>query len=256
MLAEERKNLIIEIVNRKHIVKVADLSKALNTTEATVRRDLDELERRKKVRRVHGGAISLKPTSKILSNDELSILCQDEKKRIAKKAYTFIDDNDALLLDASTTALELAKLIADGDKKHISVLSNSFHVVSILANKKDIHVIHTGGHVSYNMYYSIGVITEKMIRNLRVDKCFLGTNGIDETYGYSVPTFEDASVKGSMLRASKQRFILADHTKFCESYVGKFAEFIGDVDYLITDTIPLNIDIEVLNASVNLIIAE
>lgn len=255
MLAEERKNKIVDIVNRNKVVKVSMLSKVLNTTEATIRRDLDELQEINKIRRVHGGAISLNPTSRLFSTDELSILCKDEKKRIAKKAYKYVDNNDALLLDASTTVLELVMLIAEGDKKGISILTNSFNVVSALRYKNDIKVFHTGGQVGYNMNYSTGFITEKIIRDLRVDKCFVGTNGIDPVYGYSVPSFEDASVKKYMLNASQQRFVLADHTKFGETYMGKYADFSGDIDYLITDYFPENTDRELFESSVNLVVA-
>ncbi|MEM1483803.1 DeoR/GlpR family DNA-binding transcription regulator [Oscillospiraceae bacterium PP1C4] len=256
MLAEERKSKIIEIVNKDRIVKVAELSKVLSTTEATVRRDLDELQKQKKIRRIHGGAISLKPTSKAFTENELLILCMEEKKKIAKKAYEFIDDNDAIIFDSSTTALELAKLIAEGNRKYLSIVTNSFNIVSILANKSDLRVLHTGGQILYNMNYAVGVITENMLRDLKVDKCFLGTNGIDPNYGYSVPTFEDASVKKCMLGAAKQRFVLADHTKFGESYMGKFAGFLGEVDYLITDSLPQKIDLELYEASVDLVVAD
>lgn len=256
MLAEERKCAIVDLVNSKRIVTVAELSKQFNTTEATIRRDLDDLENQHKIRRVYGGAASLSSTSRSLSNHELSTLCLEEKKRIAARAYDFIDDHDAILLDASTTVLELAKFIAQGNKQNLSILTNSFNVVDILRTKKDISVIHLGGQVHYSMNYAIGSITENMIRNIRVEKCFIGTNGIDETYGYSVPNFEDASVKKSMLKASKQKFVLADHTKFGDAYVGKFANFAGDVDYLIMDLLPNDIDSDTLQANVNLIIAK
>lgn len=256
MLAEERKRAIRDLVNSHGIVTVAELSKQLNTTEATIRRDLDDLEKQLKIRRVYGGAVSIKSTSRSLSNNELSTLCLAEKKQIAQRAYDFIEENDAILLDASTTVLELTKLIAEGDKRHLSILTNSFYAVDILKQKKDISVIHLGGQVNYSMNYAVGPITESMIRDIRVEKCFIGTNGIDESYGYSVPTFEDACVKKSMLKASKQKFVLADHTKFGDAYVGKFANFTGDINYLITDLLPNNIDIEVINASVKLIIAE
>ena len=146
-------------------------------------------------------------------------------------------------------------LIAEGNKSGISILTNSFNVVSILHNKNDIKVFHTGGQVGYNMNYSTGFITEKIIRDLRVDKCFIGTNGVDPIYGYSVSTFEDASVKKCMLNASHQRFVLADHTKFGETYMCKYADFSGDVDYLITDSFPENMDREIFESSVNLVVA-
>lgn len=256
MLAEERKNKIVEIVNRSRIVKVGDLSRVLHTTEATVRRDLDELQKQKKVRRVHGGALSLNPTSKMVTSTQLLVLCIEEKKRIAQKAYEYVDDNDAIIIDASTTALELAKLIAEGDRRDLSIITNSFLVVSVFANRPGIRVVHTGGQIVYNMNYSVGVLTENMLRNLKVDKCFLGTNGIDPSYGYSVPTFEDASAKKYMMSAAKQRFVLADHTKFGESYLGKFAEFLGEVDFLITDELASGTDSTLYESSVNLVVAD
>ncbi len=256
MLAEERKSKIIELVNKEKIVKVFDLSQKFNTTEVTIRRDLLELEKRKKLRRVHGGAISLNPRGIALNRNDLAILCKEEKIRIARAAYGFINDSDALMFDASTTVQELAKLISEGDRKNLSVITNSFNVVNILSTKSDIHVIHTGGQVSYNMNYSTGVLTESMIRNLRVEKCFIGSNGVDDVYGYSVPTFEDASVKRSMIKAASETFVLADHTKFGDTYMAKFAEFSGDIDYLISDVEPTEIDIDLLKANVNFIVAE
>ena len=255
MLAAERHSKIIEIINHDRIVKVAELSRVLHTTETTVRRDLDELEKQKKVRRIHGGAMTLNPTSKPFSEQELRILCMNEKQKIAKAAYTFVDDNDALLLDASTTAQELAKLIAAGNRKHISLITNSFNIISYLMHTPHVRVIHTGGQLLSEMNYSIGVVTENMIRDLKVDKCFLGTNGVDPDYGYSVPTFEDASVKKCMIAAAKQRFILADHTKFSEAYMGKFADFTGEIDYLITDNETNDLDLDIYETNVNLVLA-
>lgn len=251
MLAEERKRKIVELVNKNKIIKVTELSQLLDATEATIRRDLDELQERKKVRRIHGGAISVKPV--MYTGIELSHLCMAEKKRIAKKAYEFVDDNDTLLIDGSTTVFELIKLIAEGEKKGLSILTNSFNVVTLLERKKDIQIFHMGGKVDYRMNYAVGTITESILQNLRADKSFLGTNGIEPNFGYSVPSFEDASVKKAMLHAANQNFILADHSKFGESYLAKITEFTGTVDYLITDYLPDGIDRETVEAGVNLI---
>lgn len=254
MLAEERKREIIDLVNKNKIMKVTDLSQILSATEATIRRDLDELQDKKKIRRIHGGAISIKPSSIPFLQKDLRTFCIEEKKMIAAKAYDFIDDNDSIILDASTTVLELAKEIARGDKKNLFIITNSFYVVSVLSEKKSIHVFHTGGEVSYNMNFSVGSTAENTLRNLRTDKCFVGTNGIDPQYGFSVPTFDDCAVKRCMIQASKQKFVLADHTKFDDSYIAKFANFTGEVDYLITDLFPANIDRSVYDANVNLLV--
>lgn len=107
---------------------------------------------------------------------------------------------------------------------------------------------------SYVIMY--GSITQNILKNLRVDKCFLGTNGIDVKYGYSVPTLEDAAVKMYMLESSKQRFILADHTKFREAYMNKFADFHDEIDYLITDSFPHDDDRDLYEANIHLVICD
>lgn len=253
MLAEERKNLIMERVNRDIVVKVVDLSRDFKTTEATIRRDLEELQDKKMVRRIHGGATLPYPTSKPFNRAQLMVICQKEKQLIAKKAFSFIRENDAILLDASTTVLELAKCISSSNLKNITIITNSFYVVPLLSGKSGVKVLHTGGDVVYEMECSTGVVTRNMLESIRVDKCFLGTNGVEPSFGYSVPTMDDADVKKSMIAAAQQTFVLADHTKFGECYMGRFAPFNGPVDYLITDSMPATVDSKPYHSSVTLL---
>ena len=255
MLAAERKLLILELVNRRKFVKVVDLSRELKITEVTVRRDLEELDEQKKVRRVHGGAIAISPVSKVDDRTELLVRNMDEKRKIAQKAYEFIDDNDALLMDCSTTVLELAKLMAQGDLKHVSVITNSFDIVSILGVNPKIDVFHTGGLLVPASNSSVGTITADTLSRLRADKCFLGANGISSQYGYSCPSFDEAAVKVAMLHSSNLRFILADRTKFGETYLGKFADFTDYIDFLITDEVPEELDGEPFPEGVNVVCA-
>ena len=235
MLAEERKKIICELVNRKKGVRVTELSKQLGITEATVRRDLEELQNDKKLRRTHGGALPLYSASKNYIISELSGVNTEAKVKIAKKAYEFIDDNDTIMIDNSSTVMELARLLAEKPKNGITVITNSFYMVDILLCKDEIHLIHIGGEVRKHSNSTVGLITEQAIRNLRADKCFIGSNGIDVNYGYSITNFEEAGVKCSMLASSKQKFVLADHSKFGDSYLAKFADIDGDVDFLISD---------------------
>lgn len=255
MLAEERKDKIINIIEKNRVAKVAELSRLLNTTEATVRRDLEELQKQKKVQRVHGGAISVTNTNREFDYRELSTICIEEKKRIAARAFEFVQDNDALLMDASTTVFELASLLLHSSLTGLSIITNSFNLVSLLRSSH-IRVIHTGGQLSSSMNYAVGAVGEQMLSGLRVDKCFLGTNGIDPSYGYSVPSFEDASIKKCMLTSSRQKFILADHTKFGEAYLAKFASFTGEIDYLITDCLTDKIDVSAFDPNTNIVLAE
>lgn len=235
MLAEERKKLICEIVNKNKAVKVSDLSRRLSVTEATVRRDLDELQNEKKLRRTHGGAVALYPAGFEYVISELAVEHIEEKRGIAQKAYEYIDDYDTVLFDGASTVLELCRLLASGDKKGVMVLTNALSVVNVLANKDDISVIHLGGKVKYYLNSTVGKMTEKMIRDIRVDKTFLGVNGIDLEFGYSITNFDEAAVKKEMIRSAKQSFVLADHSKFGATYLAKVADIEGEIDFLITD---------------------
>lgn len=256
MLAEERKKIICDIVNKKKAVRVSDLSKRLNITEATVRRDLDELQSEKKLRRTHGGAVALYPAGIDYVISELAVEHIEEKREIAKKAYEFIDDYDSILMDGASTVLELSKLLASGSKKDIIVLTNALSVVNVLSIKKDITVMHVGGEVRYNLNSTVGKMAERMIRDLRVDKTFLGVNGIDLEYGYSITNFDEAALKREMIKSAKQTFVLADHSKFGATYLAKIAEAVGEVDFLVTDERIEEFDYAQMAEYVHLVVAK
>ena len=255
MLAEERKRKIMDMLEKSRIVKVAELSRALDATEATIRRDLEELQKQDKLRRVHGGAVPNNKMSRDFNYSELSVLRIVEKKRIAARALEYIHDSDTILLDSSTTTFELGRLIRESALKDISVITNSFNLTGLFSGSR-VRVIHTGGELFSGMNYAAGAIAEQMLSGIRVDKCFLGTNGIDPFYGYSVPNFRDAAIKKAMLRASKQTFILADHSKFGEAYMARFADCNGEIDYLITDYIPVDVDRTELESCASVILTD
>jgi len=256
MLAEERKEVIYEMVNKKKAVRVSDLSKVLNITEATVRRDLDELQNEKKLRRTHGGAVPLYPAGSEYVVSELAIENIIEKRKIAQRAYTAIDDYDTIILDGSSTVLELSRLLAQGDRKGIIVVTNALSVTNVLSAKKDISVLNIGGEVRYHINSTIGKIAEKTIRDIRVDKTFIGINGIDLEFGYSITNFDEAAVKIEMVKSAKQTFILADHSKFGKSYLAKVANNEGEIDFLVTDSKNDDYDYDQMEERVNMMYAD
>lgn len=256
MLAQERKKKIVDLVNKNRFVKLSDLSRELNITEATIRRDLTELDEMRLVKRVHGGAESMREQIGSDFKQSNFDICKEERIRIAQTAYKYIESYDSILLDGSTTVYELALILAKGDKVGLSVLTNAFDIASILGMRNDFTVIHTGGRVSSPVDHCYGIIAEKIIRETRVDKGFFGTFGVDPTYGYSVDNFEIAATKMCMLRSCKHTFVLADHTKLGLTYMAKFANFAGEIDNLITDSLPEGLTAEKFNSSVNLIIAQ
>ena len=110
-------------------------------------------------------------------------------------AYGYINDYDTILLDGSSTVYELVKLLARNEKKNLIIITTSALTVVALSGLDSSRVIMAGGTVSYAHNTVEGHMTSKFIRDIRVDKCFIGINGIDEDFGYSTPRFEDAELK-------------------------------------------------------------
>ena len=235
MFAEERQEKIFRIVNERTSVKVSELSEELEISEVTIRRDLDELQRQNRVIRTHGGAMSTYNVGKPILSSYLMSRETTQKKRIAEVAYTMIKEYDTILLDTSSTVNELVKLIADGPKKNLRVITTSIMAVQTLANTSNCTVQIVGGEVNYTHQTVEGSAACRFIKDIRVDKCFIGINGIDEKFGFSTPRYADADTKNAMIQVAHCSFVLADYTKIGKTYLTK----IDAPDYLISDQ-PVN----------------
>lgn len=251
MFAEERQERICQIINERSSVKVSELSEELDISEVTIRRDLDELQRQKRVVRTHGGAMSTYNVGKPLLISALMSHETQRKKKLAQVAYTMIHDYDTILLDNSSTVNELVQLIAKGSKKHLRIVTTSLAAIHILAQSKNCSVQIVGGEISFECQSVEGSAACRFIRDIRVDKCFVGINGVDSKFGFSTPRYEDADIKNAMLQASHCSFVLADATKLGKSYLTKTEA----PDYLITDQVVPGFDYEKLAPATTVIFA-
>ena len=232
MFLEERHNKILEILNKHQSVKVKTLSEMLSTSEVTIRRDLEELQRQQKVVRTHGGAMSAYMVGKAVVAKQLSLLNVDVKKRIAQVAYDQLCDHDTVLLDSSSTVHEILPLFISGPKTGLRVITTSLRLVVALENCANCTVQVVGGDINYLHGTTEGSMALRYIRDIRVDKCFFGINGISPDFGFSTPRYEDADIKAAMVHASNYSYILSDHSKFGKTYLAKTTS----PDCVITDT--------------------
>ena len=235
MFPEERYKKISELLEEQDSVRVTELSRLLQTSEVTVRRDLEEMERQNKLVRIHGGAVSTYLVGKADSAPELisNETCLKEKQCICQFTYEHhVHDDDTILTDSSSTVYELIKLIAAGSRKNLTIVTTSPLVVRALAGKSDCKVIMLGGEFNYTHNVVEGLMVTRQIQDMRADRCFLGVNGIDEVFGYSTPREIDAEIKMQMIRSSRHSYFLADNTKFGKTY---FSKVNAKVDFIITD---------------------
>ncbi len=211
MLVGERRLKIIDLLQEKGNVIVAELSSLLSVTEETIRRDLEGLEKEGLLKRTYGGAI---PTNKIsleLSFKAREIEHKEEKKTIGKVAARLIEDGDALMFDASTTALEVVRQI--GAKKGLTVITSSLAVVLQLIDKPELTVISTGGLFHSRSLSYVGPLAEKGVRNYYVDKLFLGAKGISIA-GVTDSYEAEAQLKKAMIESAKETILVIDSSKF------------------------------------------
>lgn len=230
MFAEERQKKISLILNKNGSIKVNDLSEYFKVSEATIRRDLQEMENRKILKRTHGGAVKID-----ITNFEPSFIDKKDEKHgqkldIAGYAASIIKDGDTIVLDSGTTTLEIAKNIS---AKNLTVITNSIDIAEELSNNKDLELIIAGGTLRFNTRAMVGRICENVFKYFRVDKAFIGANGISAIDGITTPNFVEAQTKKAMIGAANKVFIVADSSKFENVCLSVICE-VKDVTSIIT----------------------
>jgi DeoR/GlpR family transcriptional regulator of sugar metabolism len=232
MLIEERQNYILKQINLYNKVHTADLCTQLNVSLDTIRRDLAELEKSGKLVKVHGGAIS---KSFHYPFQQPAVYAREKKKDIAKKALELIEDGMILLAGGGTVMLELARMIPENLKGTLFTVSPL--VALEVAQRSTVEVILIGGQLSRNSYICTGSFVIRQLSEIRVDLCFLGTNGISLNEGVTDLDWEVVQVKKEMIKSAKKLAVLSIAEKL-GSLQNLSVCSLNDVDYLITELNP------------------
>lgn len=230
MLKEQRHQLILNILKNEGKIVAADLSIRLNVSEDTIRRDLRELDAEGLLHRVHGGALPNSP--KVFGFDERQSQTPEAKAALALSALQLIHDGQVILMDGSTTILQVAKLIPENIKA--TVVTNSLSIAMALSSHPFIEVIMLGGQLFKDSLVNIGAATVEALNNIRADLCFIGVYAIHDEFGISVPNFEEAYVKKAMIENSSEVIALVTAEKIGTSsaYIVAPAD---SLTYLITE---------------------
>lgn len=222
MLTEERYNKILFVLSSNSSVSVTDLTKITGVSESTIRRDLLALAKMGKLKKVHGGAVTIEPgiLLKEPNMEEKMKLNSSAKERIARYAAGLILKNDFVFIDAGTTTEKMIEYIA---VKDATFVTNAFKHANLLA-RRGFKVYLTGGEVKTSTEALVGVSCIETINRYNFTKCFLGTNGISAEAGFSTHDIDEASVKRAVTQKSYVTYILSDHSKFGKSAVVTFAD--------------------------------
>ena len=208
-LSAERRQTILAALARDGKVVAARLVDELGVSEDTVRRDLRELAAHGLVQRVHGGALppAPQPGSFALRRET----CTEEKAAIARAAVEVVAGARVLLLDGSTTNLELARLLPE--TRVGTVLTNSPPIAVALAEHPGIDVVVIGGRLDKTAQVTVGASVVDFIRTVRADACVLGVCALHPEVGLTTDDLEEAEVKRAMVESSGEVVALATSDK-------------------------------------------
>lgn len=235
MLAQQRRVLILEELERSGGVRVSDLVRILGVSDMTVRRDLDVLARGGQLEKVHGGATlragdrtTYEPGFEAKSTREMC-----EKEAIGRRAAELVEPGTAVALTAGTTTFALARHLVD--VPGLTVVTNSVRVADVLHHQtsRDQTVILTGG-LRTPSDALVGPVAVDAVKSLNVDVCFMGVHGMDQHTGFTTPNMMEAETNRALVESARRLVVVADSTKWGTLGLARIAR-LDEASALVTD---------------------
>lgn len=210
--AEERRAAIMEMLGREASVQVADLAALFDVSRVTVRSDLDELERAGRLRRTHGGAVSMSQALTVSIQDKRVNVNVEAKRAIGRAAADMVADGDSVLVDSGTTALELVRAL--GGHSDVTVVTCDFTVADLIdRSMPSMDVMLLGGSLRKGHRYTYGPMTEQALEGLHPSISFVCPTSYVPGLGLMTNYAPMAQIKRAMLACAAQTVVLMDATK-------------------------------------------
>jgi len=232
MLANQRREKILELLKEDGLAKVIKLAKIFKVTEVTIRQDLEKLESEGFILRVHGGAFLKNVEHSVKSFTLLNQDNLEKKKIIGRKATELIEAGDSIILDSGSTTTEIAKNLIG--RSGLTIITNALNIAMMLGAEPGIEVIVTGGEFKPPTLSLTGQKAASFFEDIHVDKLFLATAGISLRSGLTYPSISDIVVKKAMIEAADVTYLVADSTKIGKNSLASLGA-LSLIDYIITD---------------------
>lgn len=235
MLAAQRQEVILERIRRDGGVRVTDLVESLSVSDMTVRRDLDALENRGTLRKVHGGAVAAEAARTAEPGFEAKSTRQErEKHAIARATAELVEPHSAVGLSAGTTTALVAEYLVD--TPGLTVITNSLHVAEVFyrSARSDQTVALTGGFRTPSDAL-VGPMALTAVRGLNLDVLVLGVHGVQEHAGFTTPNLMEAETNRALVDTSATLVVAADHSKWGTVGISTIAP-LGRADFLVSDS--------------------
>ena len=233
MLAEQRRTMILEIVNERGSVSVNDLHRRLKVSRETIRRDITRLSTDGRLRRTHGGALALNHSEPVF--DERLSVNTEGKKAIGRVAASLVTDDCSVLIDSGTTTIWLAEHLQE--RHRLTVYTCDIHIAAKLGGRNDNRVILTGGEFLASEGAMVGRDATIMLSNYFPDFAFVGASAMSAHPWLMDYTREGAELRAQMLSQARTKVVLADQTKFDRTAPVRVPG-LDTADIIITDVAP------------------
>lgn len=233
-----RLTAILGALQKTGSVAVEELSETLDVSLVTIRRDLDVLEQQGLLRRTHGGAVSIEPLFYEPFKNDRSFQAQverfaQEKRRIGRAAANLIERGETIALTPGTTTTEVIRGLPLNHE--ITVVTNTVNVAMELSKRKDLKIFVTGGHLHGDWFSLVGPTAEQSLSQLLITTVFIGADGVDAKWGPSCFSPDEAHLNSVMVRHSRRRIAVVDHSKFGVVAGWRICPP-DDLDILVTDS--------------------
>jgi DeoR/GlpR family transcriptional regulator of sugar metabolism len=211
MLKSARQSQIRRLVEEKGEISVTELNRLLDVSEATIRRDLEELANQGWVQRTHGGALRLEPAPAEPPIRQRIVENAAEKQRIGRLAAGLVQDGSTIVLGSGSTVSAMVPHLRH--LRDLTIITNSLPVVNQIAHS-GIDLVVIGGMFRASEQSMVGHVAEQAIRELRADHTFMGIRGIDVEHGLTGDFMPEAVTDRAILGMGLHCVIVADHSKF------------------------------------------
>ncbi len=212
LFREERRQQILRVAESQQRVTVAGLATLFSVSPVTIRADLVWLERHGLITRTHGGAVPAISQRVDLAFAAREQERQGEKERIGAAAAALVQDGESIALDASTTALYMARHLRG--RKEITVITNSLRIAEEIANYPGLTVVLPGGLIRPAAMSVVGDWSAAVLNQINIGKAFVGARGLTLTEGLTDVDSEEVKLKQALVAAAREVIAIIDHTKW------------------------------------------
>ncbi len=228
-----RQKKLIKLLNTAEMMTIRELAERLSVSKMTIRRDLEEMEQQRVIRRLHGGAVLLSQPDAPDPYDALLSVQREAKQRIGKAAAAMVQRGSIVCFDAGTTPLAAAQNIVSSQK--FTAITLGLVTAQTLCRNEQVDVVHIGGEIHHPTYSSCGSMACELLTKLQADMAFISAKAVDVSAGTYERLGPLSEPRKALVSIAKKIVLLADHTKF-EARSLCLSIPISEIHCVVTDT--------------------